>query len=347
MKTPFYHGLLAAASTVGLLQAQSPPISSEPLGYTTTTLYGSHANGSRKNNIISPNLVNPVSWQGSVASVSGDQITLAGAPLTSGAFDAASLAPKQYNYYVNTNDGYWAHIVSNDGSSIMLPSGFAANFTVGEPVIIRRHLTITDYLGNNEAGLKSSPTGNLDQADRITIIDQENGGNVVIIPSSIAGGTWVNDALQEAGNYPIYPDQGIQISRMDAGDVVLETTGEVDLKARQIRVTTGSNIRPVTVPTSTKLGELLLYTGDASTGVVASDRGDVSKADTVRVTYNGITSVYFYSTADLGSGAGWYTDNLEFASNKVLPAGAAVVIRRSNPSNNSPFVWKSPAPVIQ
>jgi hypothetical protein len=347
MKTTFYQGLLAAASSIGLVQAAPPAVSSEPLGYTTTLLNGSYENGGRKNNIISPNLVNPASWQGTVASVAGDEILLTGPALTAGALNATSLSPKRYAYYVNTNDGYWAHIVSNDSGRITLPPGFAANFTAGEAVLIRRHLTVGDYFGNNEAGLKSSPSANFDQADRITIVDQENGGNTVIIPSSAAGGTWVNDSLEDVSSFPIYPDQAVQVSRVSAGNLVLQATGVVDTKGRQIRVTTGTNIRPIAVPASMTLSELLLHTGDAATGLAADSRGDVSKADTVRVTTNGVTSIYFYSSADLGSGPGWYTDGLEYAGNKVLPAGSAVVIKRSNPLNNSPFIWKSPAPTIQ
>jgi hypothetical protein len=347
MKTTFYQSLLAAASTIGLVQAEPPAISSEPLGYTTATINGSYENGSRKNNIISPNLVNRATWQGSVGSISGDDLVLVGASLATGALNASSISPKRYSYYVNSSDGYWAHIVSNGSDRITLPAGFAANFTAGEALVIRRHLTIADYLGANEVGLKSSASGNFDQADRITIVDQENGGNLVVIASPAAGGVWVNDSLQDASGTPIYPDQAIQISRVSSGDLVLQTTGEVDTKGRQIRVTTGTNIRPISVPTSMTLAELLLHTGDAATGVASDSRGDISKADTVRVTTNGVTSIYFYSSADLGSGTGWYTESLEPAGDKVLPAGSAVVIKRSNPLNNSPFIWKSPAPTIQ
>ncbi len=344
-KITFYQCLLAAASIHGV--ATAAPVSSEPLGYTTTTLHGSFANGSRKNNIVSPNLVNAAAWQGTVASVNGDEVVLTGPAIAAGTFNAASLAPKRYSFYVNTADGYWAHIVSNTASAIMLPSGIAANFAVGESIIIRRHLTISDYLGSNEVGLRSSASGNIEQADRLTLVDQENGGNVVIFPSTILGGTWVNEALQEAGSYPIYPDQAVQISRSLPADLVLETTGEVDRSGRQIRVNMGTNIRPISLPTSVTLSDLLLYTGDPATGVVASDRGDVGRADNVRVTVNGVTSIYFYSTADLGAGAGWYTDSFEFAGDRVLPAGAAVVIKRSNSVNNASFIWKSPAPAIQ
>ncbi|RYD62972.1 MAG: hypothetical protein EOP84_34080, partial [Verrucomicrobiaceae bacterium] len=250
MKTTFYQGLLAAASTIGHVQAVPPAVSSEPLGYTTTLLNGSYENGSRKNNIVSPTLVNAASWQGTVASVAGDEVVLAGPNLTAGALNATFLTPKRYAYYVNTNDGYWAHIVSNTANRITLPAGFAANFTAGESILIRRHLTIADYFGTNEAGLKSSPSGNFAQADRITIVDQENGGNIVIIPSSAVGGTWVNDAFEDAASFPIYPDQAVQISRVSPGNLVLQATGVVDTKGRQIRVATGTNIRPVAVPTS-------------------------------------------------------------------------------------------------
>lgn len=347
MKKTFYHCLLAAASVHGAVQAETPSVSSEALGYTTTPLHGGYGGSARKNNIVSPNLVNPVSWQGTVAAINGDQVTLTGAPMAADVFRATSLSPKRFAYYLNTTDGYWAHIVGNDANSVTLQAGFAADLTVGEAVIIRRHLTISDYFGNNEIGLKSSPSGNLDEADKITLIDQENNGNITIFPSNAMGGIWMTPAFEDAAAYPIYPDQGLQISRLGTDDLVLESTGEVDTKGRQIRVTAGTNVRPITLPTSVTLGGLSLYTGDPATGLVGSDSGDLGTADSVRVTFNGVTSSYFYSTIDLGAGPGWYDSAFQFASDRVLPAGAALVIKRSNPVNSAPFIWKSPAPAIQ
>jgi len=347
MKTTFHRALFTAVSITGLTHADTPSVSSEPLGYNTTKLYGSHTNGSRKVNFVSPNLVNPASWHGAVASIEGDRLVLSGAALTPTAFNAPSLSPKRYAYYINTNDGYWAHIVSNDNNSLTLPTGFATNFSVGEPVIIRRHITISDYFGNNEVGLRGNNSGIFDLSDKISIIDQENGGTNVIIPSGAMGGRWLTDAFEDGGAFPIYPDQGIQISRSLPADLVLETVGEVDLKGRQIQITTGNNLRPLIVPTEMKLSEIALYTGNPATGLVGSRNGVVSQADNVRVTVNGVTSIYFYSTNDLGSGIGWYDADLQYAGDRILPVGTALIIKRSNPTNSSPFVWKSPAPTIQ
>jgi hypothetical protein len=347
MKTTFHQALFAAVFIPGVAHADAPAISSEPLGYTTTKLYGSHTNGSRKTNFVSPNLVNPASWYGAVESIDGDRLVLTGASLTSGAFNAPSLSPKRYAYYINTNDGYWAHIVSNDQNSLTLPAGFAANFSVGEAVLIRRHLTIADYLGNNEVGLRANDSGVFSLADKISIIDQENNGTNIIIPSSALGGKWLTDTFEDGATFPIYPDQGIQISRSLPGDLVLETVGEVDSKSRQIQITTGTNLRPLVLPVETKLSELGLYTGDPATGLVASENGIVSQSDNVRVTVNGVTSTYFYSSSDLGSGPGWYDTSFQYAGDQILPVGAALIIKRSNPVNSSPFVWKSPAPGIQ
>ncbi len=347
MKLPTLPVLLTALSAQGVVQAQPVAVNSEPLGYTTTNLSGSFANGSRKNNFVSPSLVNPVSWRGTVASIAGEEVVLSGAALTAGAFNATSLTPLRYAYYVQTGDGFWSHIVSNTNGALTLPPGTAAQLTAGEAVTIRRHITITDYLGNNEVGLRSSATGVVSQADRVLIANPDGSGNTTIIASSANGGVWITENFEDAANFPIYPDQGVQISRTLPGDLTLETTGRVETTERQIQVNAGTNIVPVVSPVATTLAKLGLHTGDAATGVVGNAEGISSRADTVSVTIDGVTSIYFYSTADLGGGAGWYDEGLVFSDNKVIPAGASIVIKRKNPVNAAPFIWKSPAPEIQ
>ena len=341
--------LLAALAAPQGLQAAPLTVSSEPLGYTTTLLFGSHANGSRKNNFVAPTLVNAPSWRGTVTSVAGNQVALNGQAMATGAFNASADAPSRYAYFIQTGDGFWAHIVSNDNHSVTLPVGFADQLTAGEAVVIRRHLTITDYLGNNEVGLRANSSGTFSQADRIMIANPAEGGNTTIIASSVLGGTWITDDFKNAANFPIYPDQGVQISRTLPGDLTLETVGRVDTKERQIQINTGINILPVPSPTGTTLTALALYTGDAATGVVGSAQGVISQADTVSITTNGVTTVHFYSSISLapGAGAGWYNDSLQFSGNEIIPAGSSIVVKRTNPTNSASFVWKVPAPEIR
>lgn len=338
--------LLATAFVVAEAPAQTP-VSGEPLGYSTTTLSGAFANGGKKNNIIAPTFVNPVSHAGKIASVDGDRLVLDGASFSAGSFSAISASPLRFAYYVQSSGGSWAHIVSNDASSVTLPAGFGPRFTAGAVVVIRRHVTISDCLGNNEVGLKASASGNIEQADRIVIIDEVNGGNITIIASPVLGGTWITASFADAGAFPIYPDQGLQIQRIEAGDLTLKTLGPVDVRARAMSIQPGTNLRPVISPVDVKLSDLGLFTGNAATGVAGTATGDLGKADTVRVTTNGATTTYFYSTADMGGGIGWYDAALRSANDDLIPAGSAIIVKRANPTNSSAFLWTAPAPDIR
>ena len=160
------------------------------------------------------------------------------------------------------------------------------------------------------------------------------------------GGTWITDAFENAANVPIYPDQGLQVLRRGATNLSLVTSGEVDILPRQTGVTTGVQIRPYVVPVDTTLTTLGLYTGNPATGVVGTATGDTAAADVITILSNGVPSNYFYSTANLGGGIGWYDDGLTFAGNLIIPAGVGLIINRSNPTNQAPFVWVKPAIAI-
>jgi hypothetical protein len=126
----------------------------------------------------------------------------------------------------------------------------------------------------------------------------------------------------------------------------LVAAGEVDTKARQIGVDSGIQIRPYITPVNTTLTALNLYTGNPATGVVGSVSGDTAEADIITVLVDGVPTNYFYCEVDLGGGLGWYDDSLSFAGDVVLPAGAGLIVNRSNPTNSAPFIWTKPAITI-
>jgi hypothetical protein len=346
MKTTLYSLLAAAACGMALGQTAY----TTPVGYTTTTISQAFAPGSPKNNIIAPALQNSASYSGQVASVAGDVITLkngANPPiLPVGAFNQlSSFSFVAFGYYIETADGYWAQIVSNDATSVTVEAGAGSNFSVDEAISIRRHRTIADIFGaNNSAGLLASSEGDTTAADNVVLIDEVNGGNITVIASDAIGGTWITDAFEDAATLPVYPDQGLQVSRLGTSDLSLVVSGEVNVTGRQIGITTGVQLRPYVLPVDTTLTDLGLYTGNPATGVVGSSTGDTSEADIVGVNVNGVSFNYFYAEVDLGGGVGWYDDSLNFVGNDNLPAGAALIINRQNPVNTAPFVWVAPAP---
>jgi len=344
MKPIISFALLAAIASIGAAGAAS----TDPVGYTTTAISGAFGVGSPKNNVIAPDLQNPAVFAGTVASVAGNVVTLTGAALTPAAYNPSNFTfGIAYNYFIETSDGYWAHIVSNDATSVTLEAGVAANFTALEAVKIHKNVTIAQYFGaNNETGLLGdSTTYDPGKADNIILIDEVNATTVTVFANNINSGTWTTSDFDEAANLPIYPDQAVQVLRRGVGNVSLVFSGEVDTNGRQIGISTGVQVRPYTVPVETNLNDLGLYTGNVATGVAGTDSGDLGQADTVNVIVNGVVSQYVYSTIDLGSGIGWYTSDFS-APAPDLPAGAGLIVNRTNPTNNAPFVWSVPAATV-
>lgn len=347
MKTHITYSLLAAAAACGMAFAAETAYTT-PVGYTTTTVYAAFGAGAPKTSVISPNMQNPASYGGTVTGIVSDTLTLSGAAFTPDAFNNISAefgGGVYYAYFIETADGYWAQIESNDTTSVTVEAGAGAKFAIADVVKIRRHVTIADYFGaNNEAGLQDDGGSlNPDDADNIVIIDEVNSSSILVYPSSALGGTWVTDNLDNGAIVPIYPDQGLQLIRRGLTNVSVVDSGEVDTNGRQIMVTTGIQIRPYVIPVDTTLAQLGLYTGLNTTGV-QDDGGSlsVSDADNVQVLVDGNTFTYFVTTG-LGP-AQWVDDNLDPAP--VLPAGAGLIINRSNPTETGPFVWTIPGPVI-
>jgi hypothetical protein len=354
MKPIIPFALLGALLAVGAADAAA----TTPVGYTTNLIKAAFSPTSAKNNFISLPLVNSAAWTGTVTSVAGDVVTLsAGAsPLVAGAYnniDASFPGTDVYAYYLEAADGFWTHIDTNATGSVTVEVGSGASFTNGESVTIRRHRTISDIFGaTNAAGLLGDAGGDSNNADNITIIDEVNGGTVGIIvaPGVVVGALYIDSSFQDADDYPVYPDQGLQVLRRGATDLTVTVTGEVHNRPTQIGINTGFQIRPVVLPVPVSLGELNLYTGNIATGLKGTALGDLNDADGLSVVVDGVPTVYFYSTVDFdaapGDQIGWYDDSFNYVNDVDLPAGAALNISRNNAVNSAPFTWVNPAPTI-
>ena len=336
---------IALAGALTMVTAQAAV--SNVAGYNTHTIYAAFGPGSPKNNVLAPELENAATFTSTIDSINVDQLVLTGAAFAGGEFDAGTkVYGINYTYYVETADGYWAQIVSNDATSIIVEAGAGANFTAAETVTIRKHVTIAEYFGpNNETGMLSDNVGSVSSADNITLIDEVNGGTITVFPSSvIPGSTYLTTSFEEGGDVSIYPDQGLQVLRRGATDLSVVHEGIVDENGRQIGISTGVQIRPINVPVPTSLDYLGLHTGDPATGLVGSATASIGEADGLSVLVNGSPTNYFYSTIDLGSGPGWYTSG--FAPAGDLPVGAGLIINRNNPTNSSPFIWMNPGATV-
>lgn len=344
--------LKSVAIAVGLASSAFGQATSPIVGYDTTVIPGSPGGNARVTTVIGPRFVNKTEVSG-IATVSGDVVTIAGVSLTAGQFApiaAGSLSggsnPELFQYFLETEDGFWAQIASNTADSVTLTAGNGDQITDGETVFVKKHVVVGEYFGNVTPALTGSDAGDATAADQIVIVDQNAGTTAIIFPSTAVGSQFIDDGFNDADNWPIYPDQGVQVSRLSSGNVSLVFAGSLDDNPRQIPVASGVNVRAIALQADATLGELNLFTGDAATGVAPAAFGDTSVADTINLLVGGQTSVFFFSPDDLGSGPGWYDDSFNFVNDTVLPQGAGIVINRTNPTDNSPFTWVSPAPVV-
>lgn len=345
--------LKSVAIALGLASSAFGQATSPIVGYDTTSIPGSPDGVTRATTVIGPRFVNPTLATGAAA-VSGDTVTIAGASFVPGEFApiaAGSLSggsnPLLFQFFLETDDGFWAQIVSNTADSVTLEVGNGEQIQADEVVSIRRHVVVGEYFSNVTPALVGSDAGVATDADQIIIIDQNAGTTSVIFPSTAVGSSFIDDGFNEGDNWPIYPDQGVQLSRLSSGASSLVFAGSLDDNPRQIPVATGVNVRSVALQADATLGELNLFTGDTATGVAPAVGGDTSLADTVQILIGGQTSVFFFSEDDLGGGPGWYDDGFSFVNDVVLPQGSGLIINRVNPSNSAPFTWVSPAPIVE
>ena len=365
MKTSFLRHLslttalvLAAASQSSFAQTTA---TTDPVGFITLPIAGGGTVASPKLTLVSPTVVQPISWQGAITAVSTagsgvnatTTITVSStptAPFTVGQYQLNGPNGNFYAEIVTTSPnthvtGATGAITSTPTTSSIVVSG---NLTtpnlyvqVGDIVRIRKETTIADIFGaNNSAGLNS--TDDPSTADEILLY---NGADSVSYfyyvgdPSNPAG--WYASASgSPAGNTPIGVNQGVVIKKKSAGNVSVTANGAVKTGDTLFPVRNGLNVLGTVSAKGFTLDQSQLYTGNAATGIKASD--DPSVADEVTI-YSGSTQTnYFYYTGDVTNAAGWYSSANGAPSGSVTIApGTSFVLKRKG---GVAFNWSLPSP---
>lgn len=328
--------LAIACSILGLTVSHGA--TTDPVGAMATTLLGGG-----KFNLLSKPFVRSAAFQGPVVSINGTNVELGDTSALSG------------DYYLEVASGslsgVMSKVVSYGSNVVTLADDLTPDLAAGNTVILRETTTVNDLFGaDNTFGFKSSPNGDLDvdQPDLIYVLNPETGIVRTLFYSTFTGfvGWYDTFDFSEAGDTILYPDHGIAVL-VKGPDVEVTLSGTVKSGDFVSSVFEGFNIMSLMNPVSISgsadavtLGNSGLYTGDDSTGVVASPDGSLDSADLVYVLdeSTGIISRYFYST--FPGNVGWY-DVFDFqpADDVLLESGDAFYIFRS--PGNGDFSWAS------
>ena len=310
----------------------------DPVGAMATSLLGGG-----KFNLLSKPFVRSAIFQGPVISINGTDIELA---------DTSALTADYYLEVASGSlSGVMTKVVSYGSNIVTVADNLTPELVAGDTVILRETTTVNDLFGaDNAFGFKSSPNGDLDvdRPDLIYVLNPETGIVKTLFFSTFPDFVGWYDVFDftEAGDTLLYPDHGLAIL-VRGPDVEVTLSGTVKKGDFTASVFEGFNIMSLMNPVSSAdsdnavtLGNSGLYTGDGSTGVVASPDGSLDSADLVYVLdeSTGVISRYFYST--FPGNVGWYNVfDFQSADDVLLKSGDAFYILRS--PGNGGFSWVS------
>ncbi|HEY3901328.1 MAG TPA: hypothetical protein VGM54_22155 [Chthoniobacter sp.] len=309
LSAAFLTGPLNFAQTVTLTFAQPTP--SDSAGFATVSL-------PRGGNIVVPTLVNAPSYEGNATFASTVLTPTINPGWTPGAFaetNFASPAPNYPTYYVEitagTYEGYSFDIITNDASTLTVPSGDIPAALVGQTmqIAVRKHVTL-DAIAAGQSGLTA-------YVDALNVINSDGTTST----RYFTGTSWVaEDYSSRAGQTVIYPATGFTITT--AGAVQLVLAGSVKATITAVPLYTG----PVNVvgPLNPVAGTLLVNSNLASAMAPYVDVFNVYSTDgTVKLTgtyYSDGTNILNSSYSPLSANA---TDTIPANSGVFLSSSRA------------------------
>lgn len=318
----------------------------DPAGFKTVRIAG--ANGDTP--VFSypgTSLVHPLSYQGSVSAVGDHTLTDAQAPWSESQFNGTNGA-----YFIEIvsgpRAGLMSDIVATAGAArtLTLDDDLTAQLAGGELYKIRKHRTIGDVFGaNNEAGLQGGASISI--ADELRVFNPVTQRFVMFYykTGGFGGVGWRSsaDALADASQTVLYPDQGLIIRRKAAGARQWKVLGSVKTGATVVPIGPETNLVANPYPAGRlTLGNSSLYTGGAAFGVAGA--ANIASADEVRFFDTaGTLRKFYYKTAGFG-GTGWRdsADALTDASLVEIPAATSLFIIRKD--GRTAFQWTVPQP---
>jgi hypothetical protein len=303
---------------------------------TATTLQGA-VSSNAKLTTFSQRMVLPIMYAGTVSSLQNSALTDTNASWTSGEF--ANVASPAYAEFDN---GWMVDIAGTTSTtkSLSLAGSVGGLVAPGEAYRVRQHFTIASLFGtNNETGLK--PGLNVSQADNILLVipQTQQTMSIFYFSNAVAQG-WYRADYSPAADQVVYPEQGVMVRRVGAGNVNLYVCGPIKAGVTIAPVEPGFNLMGTLKSLSPlSLSSLNLYTGDPTTGIASGLNLTVSD-NLVVVQPDGSTASYFYFKDTKGH-QGWFDALFNSVDNTPIPAGSAFFIKRQVP--NGAFDWTIPA----
>ena len=322
--------LIGAFTSRGVIQTTSPTWIC-----TATTIQGNGGTGS-KFTAFSQRMIQPVAYAGTVSSLQNSSLTDTNATWTNGQFGTNGVQG-----YVEFNNGWMVDIAdtSANNQSLSLAGSLSGIASPGDAYRVRPHFTIASLFGtNNAAGLK--PGLNPAQADTILVqIPQTQQTMTVFYFSNAVSQGWFRADFSPAGNQVVYPEQGLLVRRIVAGNLNLYSYGPVKSGTAVVPVDQGLNlVGTLQSVTNLPLSALNLYTGNLLTGV-SSGLNPTASDNLLLLQSDGSTTTYFYYKDNNGN-AGWLDALFNSANSVPINAGSAFFIRRRPP--NGSFNWSMP-----
>jgi hypothetical protein len=285
---------------------------------------------------FSQRMVLPILYAGTVSSVQNTALTDTNATWTASEFGSSGIQA-----YAEFDSGAMANIASAPTSKSLSMAGTLSGVaSPGDAYRIRGQFTIASLFGtNNETGLQSG--GNTAQADTIQVLIPETQQTLTIFyyDDGVNHG-WLTADYNPADSLVIYPQQGLLVTRVAAGNRDLYLCGPIKLGVTIAPVQPGYNLVGTLKSLSPlPLSALNLYTGDPTTGLASG--GNTVDSDTLLVVQpDGTTATYFYYKDTFGN-EGWLDANYNLSATIPINAGTTLFIHRH--PNSPGFNWIIPA----
>lgn len=300
-----------------------------------TLIEGTTAAASRAT-FFSQRMVLPVLYAGTVSGLQNTALSDTNASWASSQFGNGGIPA-----YAEFENGSMVDIASSTANkSLSMADNLSGVASVGAVYRIRGHFTIASLFGtNNETGLQSG--GNTVQADNIMVLTPQTQQTITIFyyDDGVNHG-WLTADYTPADNLVVYPEQGLLVRRVAAGNRDLYLCGPIKTGVTVAPVQPGYNlVGTLKSLNPMSLGALNLYTGDQATGLASG--GNTADSDTLVVAQpDGTTATYFYYRDNFGN-EGWLDANYNLSADVLINAGSSFFVHRL--STNGAFNWTIPA----
>jgi uncharacterized protein (TIGR02597 family) len=366
--------ILVAANAVLLRSGFTQGITTDPVGFTTTTLLAN------SDTLISIPFTRPVEFTGAVESIAGNVITVSGGPgWTSNQFVySAGTQPKTYFVRIgegaapNPKEGHGYLVTANGTDTLVVNTSTdtLAGIAAGTRVTVIPYWTPATIFPPSDANISFTPTV-LTSSYKTQILVPQNGSAGINLPmttyffSNNVDGTpnnigWrvVGSNQTDRGDDPLQPSGYFVVRNLNGSpSLPLKGIGAVLTKkfatplrslASQAQDNAVSMIRPIAVT----LNQTGLSPSDGSfvaTPPSGETRGErLTLKDQLLLFDNSVaafdkhpSAIYYYSEGS-GQRAGWKLLGDPLAGphgDDIIPAGSAMVLRKAKTAADTTVFW--------